>query len=745
MSCGRIVVVAASLAILPSVAHSACNAIPPAPAISPMANPLAPNPAPTATPLFYGRIGTIDQPFMVPGNRVRIERRACDQNNGSDFSTNAPPRVTIIVNPGRRWDGSAYTYVDKPRALIVESDAVGCSADAVRACDQGLNGVLDGDAKCTTIPSGQYELTTKSLRFPVPDPADAFLEAHGGPTGVAVTSRTADPPCRELAAKTCLEALPPQYQPGTSWHACVDELYTQDLTCKFDPRDATFGHLTLLPKWNNSRQTCFFEPGYCTSAEEELRFAVDSDRNILIPMFWQDDLSKCTSPCGFPVRGDLVAPTNRWIALPNNSNQKNPLLKSFSPEGFPLDPLFINQATNVTGGFALSGTFDGPASVLRVHSGGGICKDTNGNYHGRCRRTKDCASNEVCTWVCIGGDDDGNECTNNSGCRGKGKCGKVHDFDAELKQGGWRLVRGEPKFKEESDPSRTCSASNQSWRCVSYQLEVSAPFSLPTLTPQPTPQSTPDPQPLQSALDTQVPGAAIDGRPIVSEPLEGGPRIASFVTLPASHAGGSDGRGLVVARLAGCTTLTSPCDLRLLDLSGYRPIDASPNLTFAGSQVRVLVEEEPGTRSFWSRLFAGRRAAAPRYPLLMIYDVTAPSTDAPKLLLVSRVDLSDRAHYDPLRLSDNGSTTYLSPSGRCEENGHIVPVPSQCVPDSESSGCPAGTGCRPTSVVVAVDLSTDDDRNGVPDVLQPPPVPLQNATSSSQRMSGKKGKPRARH
>jgi len=44
-----------------------------------------------AQTLFQGRIGTIDQPFVAPGNQLTIRRRSCDE--GSEFD---PAKKTVV-------------------------------------------------------------------------------------------------------------------------------------------------------------------------------------------------------------------------------------------------------------------------------------------------------------------------------------------------------------------------------------------------------------------------------------------------------------------------------------------------------------------------------------------------------------------------------------------------------------------------------------------------------------------------
>jgi hypothetical protein len=721
MRLGRIVAAVWTLALPSATAHGACNSIPQL-EITPTTANLAAAPTPTATPLYYGRMGTIDQPFVAPANAVMIQRRSCDQ--GSPIVAGVTPLVTVVLNARRTWDGTKYRHNGEPRAFLIESDVIGCDSAKVDACDLGLNGILDGDAKCIEVPAAQYQISADAMTFPFPDPAETFAEFRSGAVSIAVTRRISNPPCHALAKKTCLDALPVNKLPTDNWHACIDELYDQDLACHYSPVNPTFRHLTLLPAWNNARLACFARPELCTGAADEFRYSLDVDGNLLIPVSWDGLLRTCNGPCGFPVRGDLIPPNSRFLRLPENAGETNSALQSFTPEGFPLAPMTLKQETTTLGeGLAISGTADGPFSVLRISSVSGRCEDGSGTLHASCRHTDDCAADETCVHACVGGTKDGEKCTAQSDCPGKAKCGERHNMEGEFKDGRWRLVRTDPKFYQEPLPSQTCAASNATLRCVSYQLKVDAAFDLPTPTVTPTPVLVP--VDLQDALGS---GAVVDPEQVVaSEPVGDSTWVAAFVDRPPTHH--AAGHAVAVARTRGCAQGTI-CELRFLALGGHRAVKARPAIAFVGSQVRLLVED-PGTGEpgWLGRVFGGRRDPASRqsFPILMLYDAAQPITRsagdrAPEVqpVAVGYVDLSDRAHYDPLRRHPSGSTTFLSPAGRCRRAGEVLPIPSICRPGNAPGTCPPGATCTATSVVVAMDLTTDRDGDGVPDTLRPP-------------------------
>src|SRR5262249_32294115 len=127
----------------------------------------------------------------------------------------------------------------------------------------------------------------RRLVFQFPD-TDALLPPDGddqtltGPVAIAVTravrgAKTAPAPCG-LVSGTCANQ--------SNVLACVDSLYENDGACGTAVPNAEFPGFTALPPPNDYQADCFRSDPPCTAAASEVRAAVDSIGNVLIPMGW---------------------------------------------------------------------------------------------------------------------------------------------------------------------------------------------------------------------------------------------------------------------------------------------------------------------------------------------------------------------------------------------------------------------------------------------------------------------------
>lgn len=702
-----------------ALAQAACNSIPQPMVTMSGAAVNAVAPTPTATPATYnGRIGAIDQPFVAPGNWVTVRRRPCDQsqNQGSDIASGENPNVVLILHPIRKWAGDHYDdpASEAPKIAFIQSDAANCPPKQVASCDDALNGHNDGDAKCIRIPASEYVVTTDGVRFRMPDLSVRFPAFNSGSLGVFVTQGNAPVPCADMVRHTCLDALPTNVLPSKIWHACVDALYEdKNAQCKTNKRDRDFRHLTLLPAWNAADEECFNEDQLCADTAEELRFVPDADNNLLFPMDWTSFIEKCNKPCRYPIRGDMVPPGARFLQLPSNDPQKpdkNRSLQSFTPDGFPLDPKAFKREEPAFG-VAVSGTTDGPYSVLRMKPATKLCKDPSGTPQpsetpSACDDDNPCGGGKTCQMVCVGGANDGAKCANDSECP-KAKCGAGQDLDQQFDGTRWRLVRDDSHFiQNDPTPNATCSALPTGMRCVGYQMTVhqpeNVPTDTPTLTPTPMPTAPPRPPP---PPDANAVSGGVPGKAIASDPNQSDQWTAVFVYPPP----GGGPLSIQVTQTHGCTTASCKQTIQLGTQEPVGPTDED-SLRFVGSQLRILVKD------------AG---SAKPTATFMLYDVARPAAQtheasgARSIVVVGPVDLSDREQYDPLVQYPSGSTLFVRTGlGYCRRNydQKILPVPSICNPDA--STCPPGSTCRKSPVVMAMDLVTDADHNGVPDSLQ---------------------------
>jgi len=358
---------------------------------------------------FRGALGTTDRPFAGPGDWVDIGLDQCARAAVTPVRGFALPEtanvVTFIFKPPR----------DGPR-IVVASDCARLSP-WIAPCE-----VPPGTGPCCMeTHSGDVELDVVSngsrLRFRFPDTDHLLEEADDnltltGPVTIAVTASDEEPPWA-LADSTCSE------QVGSGrLLACVDELFAEDGTCGAAPH-GVFNHFTALPPPNDYQALCTdptppLPP--CTAQELDLRFTVDTDGNLLIPVDWRGVLvRKDEVPVPRLLRATFFAEAFAGIGMPVRVPDPA-VLGSYSPEGSKLPPLFDPQVDPTDPSrVVLFGSADAPYGILRVarhvprRCQGGI------NQDGLCRSALQCPQG-TCNAFCVTDGVLGDACTSDADC-----------------------------------------------------------------------------------------------------------------------------------------------------------------------------------------------------------------------------------------------------------------------------------------------------------------------------------------
>jgi len=384
-----------------STAHAACNLIP------------------QAQPAFRGALGTLDRPYAAPGDFVdiTIRQQLCDDTSpGISFDPTQSEVTLLFTPPGE--DARAVVLTTAPCAsLAARLDACG---DAPGIANDGVSCLqvnAPGDPVGLSAP---FVLGSTHLRFRFPD-TDALLAPAGdrrgftGPVTIAVSSAGAPLPCGLATAKCAAQAG------KLGLRACVDDLYDADGTCQPNVAE-TFSHFIALPRPNDFQADCYETSPPCTSTATEIRFALDREGNLLFPAHWQGIIPAGTRPIPRLLRVTARPPVP--IAVPDRA-----FLRSFTPEGQPLPPIFEPQAdptVGTPGAMTLFGTADAPSTVLRIAHRRGVC---SGGLDGTaCEVDAQCGGG-TCGDACVGGANDGLACTVAKDCPA-GRCGALYDAAA---------------------------------------------------------------------------------------------------------------------------------------------------------------------------------------------------------------------------------------------------------------------------------------------------------------------------
>lgn len=658
---------------------------------------------------YYGFVGTVNRPFASPKEALQILRRPCDVGDPLPTSTPAPRTLLAVDSkaPGA-----------KAEILIIEPAAAGCDATVKQKCEQDLAAAgLSATVRCKALPSTDYAVdpTTGALRLVVPDDQQPGFALASGALAIAVTARTLSPPCATLLKSDCKSLTSAS---ASGFHACIDRLYAADPACSHAELDATFASVTLLPAANEYHALCFTDTKYCTENAPKLRYAIDGQGNVVVPVDWQSLLDTCKKDgfarCGFDVDGDFVPPKGIAFAAPGNDPQnagKNEFLESFTADGRTNSPYFVTRGT-IPGGAGFKGKADEPFSVLRIRQQRGRCVDPNDQPTGkRCSNAKFCGTGERCQPVCVEGASPGKPCTADGQC-GNGRCGRSHALEKAHQNGRWWLDRDDGAFcRLDPVPSHPCASPNAcTTACVRYQARAGNPFALPT----PTPPAVPTPEVEQWEATEELERALLALVAGATELLQfaasyDGSWVAAFVEKAGGTPGAEPGAArretvLVVARsdCGGGQPVCSPVQL---------PVDRRPlGLAFHGDQLRFLLEAPA------SGAAPGEGGAEPALAdLELLVPAKLAGVARPVAMRVSRVVVGDQ-RYDPLAEQPNGAALFLTPAGRCFEGETLLSAPAYCRP-GEADDCPAPARCRRALIAVAVDLHADLDGDGVPDVL----------------------------
>lgn len=399
---------------------------------------------PQAASTFRSTLGTTDRPFARPGDWVTLTLDPVWHAGSPGFDTIGANNVVTIV----------FTAPAGGRnAVVLKTDCAGFQGSAEQlSCEAGLGGRAFCLPVSTLAPP--IELSAPSpnaLRFRFPD-TDALLGlcAGGtnaglpctddggcgggtcslgqnddltftGPAMIGVTRIREPLPC----AATCAG------QSGA--RACVDDLF--DLGAR--PHE-TFTHFTALPPPNNYRAICVDPPSLCDGTVDEVRFTVDADGNILIPMDWRGILvDRGVVPVARLLRGttDAEAFEGRTvpIRIPNLS-----VLASYSPEGVKLPPLFDPQRDpDDTSAATFFGSADAPDTVLRVARHKNEYSQCSGGANDGlpCFAAGHCTGGTCAPAACSGGPNDGTACSADLECPA-GECGAgLFDFTTRFAAG----------------------------------------------------------------------------------------------------------------------------------------------------------------------------------------------------------------------------------------------------------------------------------------------------------------------
>jgi hypothetical protein len=375
---------------------------------------------------FQGTRGTLDRPYASPDDWVDVSLHpACVASDAAATfgSTAGDQAVTIVFVPPAPGPRSTIVIGDCSRLTIPQ-----CAAPfGVGPCCQPI--ISDPDRGPDLTLYVREGLTHLRFRFPDTDawvrqPSDDLTLT--GPAIVALTRTdlpgVSIPLGLTSPGATCADV--------TDVIACVDGLFSPNGNCNPTVARDTFASFTALPPPNNYQALCSTPGTPCTGTTDEVRFTVDADGNLFVPVDWQ----------GVLVRRDKV-PVARLLKGSTTVRafllQPNPIvvpsdvfLGSYSPEGAKLPPIFdpqldLGQQTALN----LFGTVDAPRGVIRVARNRGGCVGGNADSQ-PCASTLDCAGG-ACRTVCTGGASDGAICASTDDCPG-GVCGRLFEFADRL-------------------------------------------------------------------------------------------------------------------------------------------------------------------------------------------------------------------------------------------------------------------------------------------------------------------------
>lgn len=443
------------LASLPRMADAACNLIP------------------SAAQTYRGTLGATDRPFASPGEIVELRPGAC---GASGFTSTDPAQydVTIVFTPPQSG----------PRNVIVLStDTSGIGSCPGASSTQLITAGATDLAVVTK--SNEANLPENRLQFRFPD-TDASVDlatdarTFAGPATIAVTPHGTPLPCG-LVSGTCAG------QSGLV--ACIDALYTADGTCR-PIVDTLFGHFTALPPPNRYEEVCTSPVSVCTGAAAEVRFAVDTAGNLLVPIDWRGILVPSAIPVPRLLRASssvsALSLSTGPIRIPGQE-----FMGSFTPEGAPLPPIFVPQVDPQTmNEVTFFGSADAPHTVLRLsrksptfHVCSGGTNDTR-----PCTTSAECPTGACAQATCRGGTAIGQQCDEDSDCPSS-ECGTaLFDFRDRLIHGVGPVVvprvaltGAQGVCESGGDAGSVCTAPGScagGANCVDYRVVAQDPVPL---------------------------------------------------------------------------------------------------------------------------------------------------------------------------------------------------------------------------------------------------------------------------
>jgi Tol biopolymer transport system component len=420
-------------------AHGSCNIIP------------------AAVDNFRSTLATATRPYARPGDWVTIkldkaDPPACHAASPGFVEPQENYVVTVVYTPPAGGPQSA---------IVLKDDCAGfMDSPEEDACEQQLGAARVSCQSPTTVGSQIVQLIdATTLRFRFPDSDEHLLPNNDdlgftGPATIAVTLATDPLPCG-LATTTCAG------QNGLV--ACLDRLFTEDRACGTTPHPV-FSHFTALPDANDYKAVCTEPSPPCVGNQLDIRFTIDADGNVLLPMDWRGVLvggvcAGTTSPAdegkpclrtiqcpggtctqrGIPVARLLRASTileafptrHAPILIPDLS-----VLASYSPEGVKLLPLFDpNHDPTNESATTFFGSADAPETVLRIARHNAPHSQCVGGTNAALPCTSDnhCPNGTCEAPRCVGGPQPGVACTADGDCGNGGECGPgLFDFTTRL-------------------------------------------------------------------------------------------------------------------------------------------------------------------------------------------------------------------------------------------------------------------------------------------------------------------------
>lgn len=420
---------------------------------------------PAAETTFRSTLGQTSRPFAKPGDWVELSLDArCDGASSPGFTGSSEQHVVTFVFRPPSGPRNLVTLARSCVPLEASRRSCAARADVAHAVcievnrpqtahaierldtrrlqvrfpdtDRLLRSCVGGSAPGTLclLPLGCSPNASCDLAGDCPgggvctggEEDDATL---AGPAAIAVT-RAGDPvPCG-VATSGCTR--------DSGLLACVERLFAADGTCEENP-DATFPGFTALPPPNDYSALCSEPQEVCTRRTTQVRFALDPDGNVLVPMDWNGVLVKNDAvpvarrlrtrigPEAFPGRdAPLLVPDVEAVA-------------AFAPNGARINPIFDPQIDPTdASGTTFFGTADAPQTVLRIGRHDTAVEQCHGGSNDGfpCLVSGDCGGGTCGPSTCfVDGRPTTIACTADVPCR-EGECGPpLFDFSTRVAAG----------------------------------------------------------------------------------------------------------------------------------------------------------------------------------------------------------------------------------------------------------------------------------------------------------------------